>query len=187
VCRGPLSSEQAPVGIGACDKRPHSPAQADQAEEGPRLNLATALPLSVWQEHIRPVLATVEAARLRSVCKALKASVREWPMRLKGPVSVLAAALTCFPATERFDNNAHNSLDPSEESRVVELLRGHGGTLKRVYMIAKEARRGLSSAVLARGPAQPQVLLLLPQGPPPPPDPVGRRATASRKCRPADR
>jgi hypothetical protein len=35
--------------------------------EPPRLSLATALPLSVWQDHLTPRLSRVEAARLR-VC-----------------------------------------------------------------------------------------------------------------------
>jgi hypothetical protein len=40
------------------------------------------VPLSVAQEHLSPLLSVREAAGLRVVNKALKASVREWPVHL---------------------------------------------------------------------------------------------------------
>jgi hypothetical protein len=73
----------------------------DHKEDGLRLRLATALPLSVWQEHLMPLLSTLEAARLRVVCKAMKVLVNEWPMEPKHVTEKgFDALLTCFPATE---------------------------------------------------------------------------------------
>jgi hypothetical protein len=86
----------------------------------------------VWQEHLTPLLsAEKEAAGLRCVCKALKAVVREVPVKLKSRVDLaeLEAALTCFPATTKIRLESPDApLEAAEESRLVELLRGHGGT-----------------------------------------------------------
>jgi hypothetical protein len=123
---------------------------------GPRSSLVTTLPRSVWQEHLRPLLSVKEAAGLRGVCKALKGLVSGWPVRLGGsPIHLrgltpedLEAALTCFPAAEGlsiFIDDMEEPLSPAEESRLVEVLRRHGGTLKRVG----GARRLLLSAVQA--------------------------------------
>jgi hypothetical protein len=73
------------------------------------------------------------AARLRVVCGALRAMVLGWPMHLSDLRGVdPKAALTCFPATERLTMSLSRPLDRAEESRMVSLLRKHGGTLKRV-------------------------------------------------------
>jgi hypothetical protein len=62
----------------------------------------------------------------------------------------LEAALTCFPATERLEFAINEPLAPAEESRLVELLRRHGGTLKRVEMCDEHGfRRSFSFAVRA--------------------------------------
>jgi hypothetical protein len=138
-------------------KRPRLPAPGVQQEEGSRLSLVTALPLSVAQEHLMPFLFVKEAAGLRVVCKALKALVREWPMILGvwpmnregvAPEN-LEAALTCFPATEILELQVKEPLPAAEESRIVELLRGHGGTLKRVGGDSEGAKRFFSSAIRA--------------------------------------
>jgi hypothetical protein len=63
-------------------KWPCPAAPGDSAERAPPLSLATALPLTVWHEHIRPMLSVSEAARLRGSCKALKAMVMGWPWRM---------------------------------------------------------------------------------------------------------
>jgi hypothetical protein len=102
-----------------------------------------------------PMLSIKEAAGLRSVCKALKANVEEWPMRLAEklppvfPPEILQAALTCFPATETMNVRIEEPLAPAEESRMVELLRGHGETLKRFGAEDEGARHLLWSAVRA--------------------------------------
>jgi hypothetical protein len=131
--------------------RPCPPATGDDKEEDPRPNLVTALPPSVWREHIAPALSGGEVAGLRVVCKALNALVREWPLRLGGVATRdLEAALTCFPATESLRIVGNNVvLAPVREERVVELLRRHGGTLKRVTDDGLGSRGLLSSAVLA--------------------------------------
>jgi hypothetical protein len=104
----------------------------------------------VWHEHLRPLLSVREVTRLRIVCKSLKLLGRGWPMRLgwvRG--EDLEAALTCFPAAEGFTMYYDEPLDPAEESRVVELLRAHGGTLKRVEAFNEVGERLLLSAVRA--------------------------------------
>jgi hypothetical protein len=65
------------VGVVAGGKGLRRPAPGDQKEENPRLTLITALPLSVWQEHIMPALSLRSATRLRRLCKALKALVEQ--------------------------------------------------------------------------------------------------------------
>jgi hypothetical protein len=131
-------------------KRLRPSAPGEHGEEGPRLSLITALPPSVWQEHLRPMLSVKEAARLRVVCTALKVLVVEWPMHV-GVMEAghLEAALTCFPATEDLSMEFPDPLDPVEESRMVELLGKHGGTLKNVREYGEGATRLLSSAVRA--------------------------------------
>jgi hypothetical protein len=107
-----------------------------------------------------PMLSLKEAAGLRVVCKAMKGLVMEWPMSLGAPqVWDLEAVLTCFPATESFHVfYAYARRPPAEVSRMVEFMRGHGGTLKLVEVGWEGSRRLLSSAVLpGRGPAQPQL------------------------------
>jgi hypothetical protein len=111
----------------------------DRKEEGPRLSPVTMLPPSVWREHIRPLLNLVEVVHLRAVCKALKASVEEWPMRLGErdrsltyvAPEVLEAALTCLPATESVKISFKDNITSAEASRLVDFLRARGGTLKR--------------------------------------------------------
>jgi hypothetical protein len=61
----------------------------------------------------------------------------------------LEAALTCFPATETLTMKIKGPLDPAEETRLVELLRGHGATLKRVEGRGKGGGQLLLSAVRA--------------------------------------
>jgi hypothetical protein len=96
-----------------------------------------------------PWLSVKEAAGLREVCKALKVLVMGWPMKLIVERN-LEAALRCFPAAECvLFILSEEPLAPVEESRVVELLRGHGGTLKKVMPWGEGAERLLSSAVRA--------------------------------------
>jgi hypothetical protein len=106
----------------------------------------------VWREHVAPLLSQREAAGLRVVCKALKALVREWPSCLGSSPGGLKAALTCFPATESLrivSLHFEHPLYFGGEARLVEVLRRHGGTLKRVTDAGLVARRLLSSAVRA--------------------------------------
>jgi hypothetical protein len=148
---------QAPAGSSASGKRPLPPAPGDHGEEGPRLNLIAALPLSVCQEHLQPLLSVKEAARLRVSCKALKVLVMGWPMRLialippgkLGAPDKLEAALTCFPVTETLNVHCEQPRTPAEELLVVELLRQHGGTLQKVLPTGEGGRRLLRAAVLA--------------------------------------
>jgi hypothetical protein len=148
---------QASAGSSASGKRPLPPTPGDHGEEVPRLSLVTALPLSVIQEHLQPLLSVKEAAGMRVVSKALKVLVMGWPMRLvdrdpplelKAPAE-LEAALTCFPATESLTVRCEQPLTPAEERRMVELLRRHGGTLKVVVTGGEASMRMLSAAVLA--------------------------------------
>jgi hypothetical protein len=81
TCCPPLWQAPADASAGCKHARPAAPGEL--SEEIPRLSLVTALPRSVWQEHLMPLLIAREAARLREVCKALKVLVREWPMRLE--------------------------------------------------------------------------------------------------------
>jgi hypothetical protein len=147
------SFAQAPAG----GEGPHPPAPGEH-EEGRRLILVTALPPSLWREHLSPWLSIPEAAGLRVLCKAMKALVREWPVHMDdhlfgGSVidspEKLEAALTCFPAIESLTITLDEPLAPAEESELVELLRGHGGRLKRVNVEGGGAKRLLSSAVRA--------------------------------------
>jgi hypothetical protein len=146
---------QAPAGSSVCGKRPRPPTPGEQEEENNRrLNLATALPRDVWQEHVRPLLPVREAAQLRGVCKALKEPVVSLAMDLSsGSMALtvttpreLKAALTCFPATKSLDTCFSESLSPAEKSWVVKLLRAHGGTLRRVngspQRLSSAVRRG---------------------------------------------
>jgi hypothetical protein len=102
----------------------------------------------VWHEHIRLWLSVRDVVRLRGVCKALKGVGRDWPMRLGGvEAGNLEAALACFPAAEMVEVSINEPT--AERSRLVEVLRGHGGTLKRVVAHYESGERLLSSAVLA--------------------------------------
>jgi hypothetical protein len=100
------------------------------------------------------MLSVTEAAGLRLVCKALKELVRGWPMRL-GYVEAghLETALTCFPATKELgvyaDDYADDPFEPAGESALVEVLRGHGGSIKRVDTDEPAGERLLASAVRA--------------------------------------
>jgi hypothetical protein len=112
---------------------------------------------SVWRERIRPLLEFWEAAQLRAVSRALKASVEEWPMPLgewprppyiKTP-KVLEAVLTCFPATESVEVSFDDELSSPETSRLVEILKVHPGTLKRFRVDPYEGKYFLATAVQA--------------------------------------
>jgi hypothetical protein len=115
-----------------------------------RLSLATALPLSVWQDHLAPYLSRVEAVRLRVVCKALTGVVHECPVGV-GVVraDMLTDALTCFPAAPSLDIIFKRKLAAARQPKLVELLRRHGGTLKRVAAEGGGAEQLLYSAVRA--------------------------------------
>jgi hypothetical protein len=130
-------------------KRPHSSVAA-QHESLLCLNLAVALPLVVWQDHLTPRLSVVEAARLRGVCKALRGVMDECPLKL-GNVApeVLRTALTCFPAAQSFELMIDDKLTAAEERQGVELLRRHGGALKRVVVKDQGAAQVFWSAVRA--------------------------------------
>jgi hypothetical protein len=120
----------------------------DDAEEGPRLNLVTALPPCVWRGYVAPVLSGGEAAGLRAVCKALKALVREWPVPLRDVAHEdLQAALTCFPSTESLRIVGKDLLEKADGARMVGVLKMHGGTLKRVTAEGVGARQLLISGV----------------------------------------
>jgi hypothetical protein len=122
---------------------------------GPRPSLFTALPLSVWQEHITPLLSVTMMTRLRRVCKALRGVVSQCPVKLGGwsiDNPELEEALTCFPAAESLELIGWGDLDDPEAvevSRLVELLRRHGGALKRVTWEGEHAERVVLSAVNA--------------------------------------
>jgi hypothetical protein len=164
----PASSEtqyrhlgQATADSSASDKRPISAARGDRKDGSPRTSLVTTLPLSVWREHLTPVLTVREAARLRVVCMALKVLVRAWPMNLGGIAldewhaegwltpENLEAALTCFPSTESLSIKLNDTPSPVEETRMVMLLKKHSGTLKCVLASGEGAARLLLSAVRA--------------------------------------
>jgi hypothetical protein len=69
----PASVTQAdpfPPPQGAGSKRPHTSVAVDGGQDPTRLGLSTALPLSVWQEHLTTWLPLREVVRLRTVCKA---------------------------------------------------------------------------------------------------------------------
>jgi hypothetical protein len=118
-------------------------------EEGPCLSLVTVLPQSVWREDIRPLLSEKEAARLRVTSRALKELVMGWPMRLRFVYNeTLEAALTCFPATESLWMALYQSPRPGEQSRLVEVLKKRGGTLKEVTL-DRGCKQLHSAAVLA--------------------------------------
>jgi hypothetical protein len=105
---------------------------AEDEEEQPRFSLPAALPLSVWRDHVVPLLEVTEATALRVVCKALRVVVNECPLKLVGvKVTDLRAALACFPAAESLTMSLDHRLDAAKESRMVELLTKHGKNLKR--------------------------------------------------------
>jgi hypothetical protein len=122
VSRDVVSFGQAPVGTAVDDTSAHPLATRRSARASA---FATALPLSVWREHVKPVLSAAEAKRLRLVSQALKAIVRGWPMLLKRNgmgEGDLQAALTCFPANESLTINIKKPLSRVEELRLVEVL-----------------------------------------------------------------
>jgi hypothetical protein len=128
----------------AGDKRSHASVATEDEQEQARLSLATALQLSVWQDHLVPVLKLVEAARLKVVCKTLAGVINECPVELRGIESLSNLQAACFPAAPSVRMYfRHPGLEASDKSRVVDVLRGHGGPLKHV-----EAS-GLLSAVRA--------------------------------------
>jgi hypothetical protein len=109
-------------------------------------------PLSVWREHVTRLLCGREAVQLSVVCKAMQVLVRELSVQLGDLMLTpanLPAALTCFPAAESLRIDSRWLLAPAEESMLVELLRGHGATLKRLETEGEGARQLLSSAVRA--------------------------------------
>jgi hypothetical protein len=131
-------------------------------EEGPRLRLVTALPLGVWQEHLKDMLILKEAVQLRVVCKALKVVVMGWTLTLliqpPGRSSVESAnhlerALTCFSACR----------GGIEDGGVLEKSRwdAQGGAC----ILRREAAALVGRA--SRGPAQPHAFRLLSRGPRP--------------------
>jgi hypothetical protein len=124
--------------------------------EPPRLSLATALPLSVWQDHLTPRLSLGEAVQLRVVCKALRGVVHECPVGV-GAVraNMLKEALKCFPAAQSMDIILKGKPPAPRKSRLVQLLRQHGGTLKRVVPQGDGAEQLLERAV--RGGALPKL------------------------------
>jgi hypothetical protein len=91
--------------------------RARDAGEPRRLSLVTALPLSVWQDHLVPMLSSKEANLLRGVCKALRGVMDECPVEL-GDVRAekLKAALTCFPAAQSLARRLPWPLRAAEES-----------------------------------------------------------------------
>jgi hypothetical protein len=122
--------------------------RAREKEEPPRLSLATALPLSVWQDHLAPRLSRVEAARLRKVSQALRGVMAECPVDLGDVRSyTLKDALTCFSAAQNMDLFILRKLPAGRRSKVVQLLRQHGGTLKRVVPEGDGAEQVIDSAV----------------------------------------
>jgi hypothetical protein len=127
----PSRQEAADRALESCTR----PAAA--SHEAPCLSLATALPLSVWQDHLSPLLSVGEAARLRVVCKALRGVVKELPVSLGWRSSKhFEAALTCFPSAQSLHMSYAIPRRAYDEtiSRMVDVLRRHGGTLKRVMI-----------------------------------------------------
>jgi hypothetical protein len=123
---------------------------SEDEQTPPCLNLAVALPLGVWQEHLTPWLSLVEAAWLRKVCKALKGLMDECPVGLGSlRADKLKAALTCFPAAQSLEIAIDKEIPAADEGALVELLRQHGRTLKRVVPHGEDAMRLVSSAVRA--------------------------------------
>jgi hypothetical protein len=122
--------------------------RAREKEEPPRLSLATALPLSVWQEHLAPRLSRVEAVRLSTVCQALRGVMSECPVDVGEVRSYsLEDALTCFPAAQSMDLVILRKLQSGRRSKVVHLLRRHGETLKHVRPRGEGAEQAIDSAV----------------------------------------
>jgi hypothetical protein len=130
------------------------PRPCEAAENGSevRLRLATALPLSVWQDHLVPMLSRVEAGRLRCACKALKGITDECPVDL-GSVNMedLRAALRCFPKAKSVGMNLDETLEPPEYGEMMKLLIQHGETLTRVTATGCGAEGVLAFAVATGG------------------------------------
>jgi hypothetical protein len=147
----PVPLQQAVAGPAAVVKRARTSAVTDDKYGDSRLSPLTALPLSVWQEHLTPLLSIKEAAGLRGVCKALRGVLEACPIEIEPEIRVenLEAALTCFPAIKELCLSADQPLEAAEESRMVELLRGHGGTLRFIEAEGKGAERLLAFAVRA--------------------------------------
>jgi hypothetical protein len=144
------------------ERSPGLAACTEDVDVPPRLNLATALPLSVWQDHLvpmlfpepavrlmGPMLFPEAAARLKVVCKALRGWINQCPVKL-GEVAVreeLSAVLTTFPATESMIMTQYEPLEAEEEATMIALLGEHGGTLKCIKEFSTGAERLLSRAV----------------------------------------
>jgi hypothetical protein len=97
------------------------------------LNLATALPLGVWQDHLASFLGMRQAGRLQVTCKVLREVLKECPCELEiDSLTKLEAALTCFPAAPSLRVTCPRWLTAAEESKASEVLRNCGGSLERV-------------------------------------------------------
>jgi hypothetical protein len=136
----------------AGDKRPHSSTAPGDVKQPPRLSLATAMPLHVWQSHLTPLLYCRDAVRLRRVCKALRGVMGECPVKLRGVrLDQLEEALTCFPAAESLGLGNHPCwwLEPAEQKKAEQLLRAFGGRLKHVQANQGWGMQILVSAIRA--------------------------------------
>jgi hypothetical protein len=133
-------------------KRPLSSVAAGGVKgQQPCLSLTTALPLSVWQDHLMPWLSVGETARLRGVCRALRGVVAEYPVNVHGAIwlSQPEKALTCFPAAEGLGLYLNRALPPEEETILVESLRRGGKRLRRIRGLGEGADQVIAAAVLA--------------------------------------
>jgi hypothetical protein len=92
------------------------------------------------------------AARVRGVCKALRGVMNECPVELGDVRShTLKDALTYFPAAPSLHMVIGKKLPASRKSKLVQVLRQHGDTLKRVTAEGDIAEQVLESTLRAGG------------------------------------
>jgi hypothetical protein len=177
---------QAPAGSSAGGKRPHPPAPGDHRRGGPA-------PQPRHGAAAECVARAPQAVAVRQGGGAAEGGVQgaegagEGVAHASGRGTALGsdgedleAALTCFPATESLTIMIDEPLAPAEESRLVELLRGHGGRSSAWRRVGGGRGRLLSSAVRAGALPNLTYFEFPSQGPHPPADPVGWHAAASR-------
>jgi hypothetical protein len=113
-------------------KRPHSPSPGVELQPLPM----RPLPISLWEDHLLPLLTPREAARLGCTCKGLRGVVREH-FKDVGMIDLktLPAALTTFPRARTVKlRRAYENCGNEEMDALLRWLReeGRGGHLEAV-------------------------------------------------------
>jgi hypothetical protein len=101
-----------------------------EAGDQPGLRLASALPRTVWVDHLLAYLKRTETLTLRVTCKALRGIVAEMCVDLEEVLTKdLRRALTCFPKAYRVELYDDFSMSEEEEKALLASLVWQGRNL----------------------------------------------------------